>query len=192
MGGRMSIAKQKLHWIDPRSSIATSLKHNDIAYATHGALQAMQVLMKMGMPTRKETLLDYGCGTGRVGRCLTPLAKQVYGYDPVPQTIEHGSTEAAPLRFRNLTLTSNWDDVPEVDHGFSVNVMEHLSNDDAQEMIDHLAAKVRYGTVLYYNPVHNREVLYPYITDEERAEDAAMRANGSSVIIRLLRFRQGR
>lgn len=46
----MTLAKPKSHWRNPRKAIANNLRHHDIAYATHGALQAMQVLLHYRQP----------------------------------------------------------------------------------------------------------------------------------------------
>lgn len=185
----MTLAKPKSHWRNPRKAIASNLRHHDIAYATHGALQAMQVLRQLAV-TSGSSVLDYGCGTGRIARVLTPVFARVYGFDPVPETIAVGNTEAMPLTFSNLVLTTNLDQVPEVDDAFSVNVIEHLSDSDAEEMIDNLKVKVRHNTVLWYHPQHNRTVLDRYLSDNDKRDDDWKHANGSTVVVRTLRFRQ--
>lgn len=184
----MTNAKPKSHWTNPRRSIATSLRHHDIAYATHGAMQGVQALRSL-MGYMDGTALDYGCGTGRVGRVLTPAFKHVYGYDPVPETIAVGKHEADPLTFHNLTLTCNIDAVPEVDCALSVNVIEHLSDGDAREMLDNLIRKVRGDTVLWYHPIYNRCVLSPWLTDSNKREDDLAAKSGSTVVVRTFRFR---
>lgn len=185
-------AKDKTHWIDPRSSIATSLKHYDIAYATHGALQAMQILRELNVcpaDLAQRTILDYGCGTGRITRVLTGMFHHAYGYDPVPQTIHHGGNEAHPLRFNNLTLTTSIGEIRPVDYGCSVNVIEHLSNDDAQVMIDHLRRLVRGPTVLWYAPQHNADVLRPYLTDaQQEADEDFLQQRSGTIVVRVVDF----
>lgn len=156
------------HWKHPRATIASRFESNDIEYATHGALQSMLVLQHLGLKVSDlagKTILDYGCGTGRIARPLCAVFGKVYAYDPVPECIEVGKAECAGITFNNLVMTSNLVDIPEVDFAFSVNVIEHLLAPEAQVMIDNLTRLVRGKTVLWHSVSKNRHVLAPYTTD---------------------------
>lgn len=175
------------HWRNPRATIATSLRHNDLAYATHGALQVGVLLRTLGrLPQPTASLLDYGCGTGRIGRCATPLFEMVYGYDPVPECIALGKREALPLDPPNLLLTSDWPSIPECDYGMSVNVMEHLNPTDQLVMVYHLREKVRGYSVIWYRPASNGDVLKQWLSDKQRRQDDAA---PESIQVRALHLR---
>ena len=174
------------HWRNPRATIANDLRHNDLAYVTHGALQVGVALRILGrLPSPLTTLLDYGCGTGRIGRCATSIWKDVYGYDPVPECITVGMKEALPLTVRNLHLTSDWSKVPECDYGISVNVMEHLDVPAQELMIEHLRAKVRGHTVIWYRPASNGQTLARWLTDKQRRQDEKSPASIQVVSVHL-------
>lgn len=175
------------HWRKPRATIATSLRNNDLAYATHGALQVGVMLRKLGgLPPATATLLDYGCGTGRIGRCAASIFAGVWGYDPVPECIAHGLQEAAPLVVPGLTLLSDWSKVPECDFGLSVNVMEHLDRPAQDVMVEQLREKVRKQVVVWYRPATNGDALAKWLTDKDRKSDDE---SPESIQVRVLRLR---
>lgn len=175
------------HWRNPRATIATSLRSNDLAYATHGALQVGVMLRKLGaLPPATATLLDYGCGTGRIGRCATSLFAGVWGYDPVTECVAHGQREALPLATPNLLLTSDWSAIPECDYGMSVNVMEHLDRAAQDRMVQHLRERVRKHTVIWYRPATNGDALAKWLTDKDRKSDDEL---PESIQVRALRLR---
>jgi 2-polyprenyl-3-methyl-5-hydroxy-6-metoxy-1,4-benzoquinol methylase len=150
------------HWKNPRGTIACNFEGNDIEYATHGALQSMHVLAHLDMlpsDLSQLTVLDYGCGTGRIARPLTALFKTVYAYDPVPECIAWGLQECSHLPFHNLVMTSDLTQIPEVDVAFSVNVIEHLTDPDAEIMIANLQRLVRGPTIMWHSLYKNRKVL---------------------------------
>lgn len=162
------------HWKDPRGTIACKFKGNDMEYATHGAFQSLIFLANLGIrldQLSEATVLDYGCGTGRIARPLTAIFKKVYAYDPVPECIETGKKECAQLEFPNLVMTSDLSEIPEVDYALSVSVIEHLIDSDAQVMIANLKRLVRYETVLWYSVKNNARVLDQYRSQEQIARD---------------------
>jgi 2-polyprenyl-3-methyl-5-hydroxy-6-metoxy-1,4-benzoquinol methylase len=175
------------HWEDPRKTIATALQWNDLAYATHGAQQMMVALRKLAhLPHASDTLLDYGCGTGRIGRCAAALFDTVWGYDPQEKCIAEGMREAEPLKTPNLVLTSKWEDVPEVDYAICVNVIEHLTEPMQAELIGRVREKVRAETVIWYRPATNGRLLAPFLSETAKHEDAR---NPQGIQVRALTFR---
>lgn len=182
------------HWKNPRQTIACMYKNNDIEYATHGAMQSLIALShldyKMG-DFRNMTILDYGCGTGRMARPLASVFKTVYAYDPVVECIELGKTECGMMKFNNLVLTANFDDIPEVDIAYSVNVIEHLTDADADVMISNLKSRVRGDTVLWYSIAKNSKVLRPFLSKEQSEEDARVLQHSNQTIqIAQFKFKQ--
>src|SRR5208283_3179326 len=86
------------HWRDPRATIATRYQKSDIDYITHGGLVAMEVVRGLQIPPDRAgrmTLLDFGCGTGRISRILAGYFGKVIAYDPVQECIEVGKKECS-------------------------------------------------------------------------------------------------
>ena len=87
-----------LAWTDPRKVIAPNGERDDLTYGMAGALQASVILRVLNMPPRdlaKLSLIDVGCGTGKVTRVLRLFVNGADGYDPKPQCIEAARAEAA-------------------------------------------------------------------------------------------------
>ena len=170
------------HWKNPRKTIATIFEKNDMAYATHGAIIAMEAIKAMNLlPSEmaEMTLLDYGCGTGRASRVLSHLFKEVHAYDPVKECIDLASKECPGLTFSNVKYYTNINDVPEVDIAVSINVIEHLNAYDAERMIDNLRNKVNGKSYIWHFIKRNLTMLDAYYpTEEMRNEHSQFFRNG--------------
>lgn len=166
------------HWRNPRATIASNLRRHDIEYATHGAIEALKILKFTNLSIQemsKMTILDYGCGTGRMARPLTALFKHVYAYDPVAECIQEGQKECGLLKFKNLTMTSDFNAIPKVDFAISINVIEHLTDADANVMIANLAKVVQGPTAILYSLAKNKNVITPYLSDKQIEADAKLK-----------------
>lgn len=148
------------HWREnPRHAIATKFEHNDMAYATQGAILALDVLDKLQLsyPLCKQySILDYGCGTGRVSRILARMFKTVVGYDPVKECLDLAFKECLDLPFTNVLYT---DDVKgQFDYICCINVFEHLNSENEMicfgSIIKHL--KVGGKAVIWYHSSKNQ------------------------------------
>lgn len=164
------------HWKNPRQTIATKFQHNDIAYATHGAMMAMEALRFINKPAgelRKLKLLDYGCGTGRVARVLSGVFGEVYGYDPVKECIDLAKTECPGMEFPKVKYSHQFNDMPTVDMAVCINVIEHLNDNDAAILVANLKNKVTGPTYLWYSTSKNKRFMDKYLTREQVSEDEA-------------------
>lgn len=182
------------YWNNPRGSIAVKYKNNDFAYATSGGMGALGAVSFLPVPANQLktfTMLDYGCGTGRVTRPLSMIFKGVFGYDPNKACIEEFAVEndKADYRNNNVVFSHNFADVPEVDYACCINVIEHLSKEDAQVVIDNLKAKVRYGTVMVYSVKDNWDLISPYLSKEDYETDLLLRENGGNISVRLINIK---
>ena len=166
------------HWRNPRGTIANNFRKHDIEYATHGAVEALKILKFTDFSIQdmaKMTILDYGCGTGRMARPLTALFKHVYAYDPVKECIQEGLKECGGMKFKNLTLTHDFTQIPKVDFAISISVMEHLTDEDANVMIANLSKVVQGPTAILYSLYKNKNVMYHYLTDEQLEADEKLK-----------------
>lgn len=183
------------HWKNPRKTIATKFQFNDIAYATHGAIIAMEGFEAINLPPselKKMTLLDYGCGTGRASRVFSRIFGRVIGYDPVKECIDLANTECADMSFPNLSFTTDINEVPECDIAVSINVIEHLDWNASKEMINNLKTKVAGTSYIWYSVRRNTELLGPHIPRDLLALDKAASdaAGGDKIVIRSFNFRE--
>lgn len=177
------------HWRNPRKTIATKFHQNDIAYATHGAIMAMEALRIIDKPLselRKLSLLDYGAGTGRVARVLSKGFSKVYAYDPVKECIDMAYTECNGIIFNNLEYFYDIKAVPKADMAVCINVIEHLTDVDAAVLVKNLSEKVAGPTYLWYSSSKNKRFMQNYLTKEQQDEDNSI--DTSRIIIREFHF----
>ncbi len=173
----MSNPKSLSYWSNPRDSIASKYKDFPVAYATSGFHAAYEVLRYLNttMPYLKTcTLLDYGCGTGRVTRPLSFFFKQVVGYDPVSECIQTATSECEPLIIGNLGYTSTFPiEGPLFDFCCSINVLEHLSYEDQCIALINMKKSVKPEgkLVLWYSPKDCGKALEEFFPCQKRTED---------------------
>lgn len=155
------------HWNNPRGSIANKHVNNDFAYVSRGANIATYVMNAFDIKpseAKNMTVIDYGCGTGRGAAFLSLVFGKVIGYDPNHNCIRvaHEENQKSDIKFPNLILTTNINEVPNADIAFSTNVIEHLNDHDAAVMVNNIKVRVAGKTLLWYAPTRN-SVLQPYI-----------------------------
>lgn len=150
-------------WSEPRKSIATGL--NDIQYATHGALIAVEVLKyfkEHPSHFKDKSLLDFGCGTGRIARILSKAFAKVEAYDPSRQCYDLACTECPSterMGFHNVTYHNRLDYVGICDYGISSNVFEHIDGDYLLEVWNDFISRVRYSAVVYLSGRDANKIL---------------------------------
>ena len=159
----------KEHWRDPRQTIATRYKNDDISYATHGALVAMECVRRLDIPGKQAAsmkLLDYGCGTGRMARVLAGYFGHVTAFDPVSECIAEGVKECKIPQV-NIAYTDKVDHLPwnNYDVIVSVNVLEHLKAEDQHEMLKTLRQVAKPGALLllWYSLRTNRKAMQEHL-----------------------------
>lgn len=155
----MSNVKSQFIWRNPRQSIACVYKDNDMAYQCSGAHAAsfivkeclihFQRLMLENFKQnpsglfvvediwREKSILDIGCGTGRITRVLSFFFKKTFGYDPIPETIALANIECLPMSFSGLSYGT---ELPDSKYSASccVNVIEHLTVKDQIQVLKQL------------------------------------------------------
>lgn len=182
------------HWRNPRKTIANRFESNDIAYATHGGIIAMEALDAINLPfsdLKDKILLDYGCGTGRAARILSRAFKHVYAYDPVKECIDTAKTECPGINFHNITYTHNFSDIPECDMAVAINVIEHLDDNSANVMIQNLKNRVSGKSYIWYLAKKNKQILMPYMEDGWADADVSASSNFSDkMMIRGFQFKK--
>ena len=125
------------HWKNPRKTIASEFQNNDFGYLNHAYKVAGEILRFVDLkPTHMRTmsLLDYGCGTGRISMALSHAFNRVVGYDPVPECIAvaHSDKQRSigrTVTMNNLSFHSNFTELDgkTFDVIVSVSVLEHLT-----------------------------------------------------------------
>ncbi|XWN38529.1 MAG: class I SAM-dependent methyltransferase [Balneola sp.] len=84
------------------------------------------------------TICDLGCGDFNVGKELVQHSKKYIAVDIVPKLIERNKEmfKADHLEFRCLNIAT--DDLPEADCAILRQVLQHLSNEEVQSIIQKL------------------------------------------------------
>jgi 2-polyprenyl-6-hydroxyphenyl methylase / 3-demethylubiquinone-9 3-methyltransferase len=156
------------HWRKPRQTIATRYQNDDIAYATHGAMVAMECVRRLEIPGAKAAsmhLLDYGCGTGRMARVLAGYFGRVTAFDPVSECIAAGINECG-IPIHNIAYTDRFDHLLDQSYDviISVNVLEHLRPEDQRVMLETVKRVAKPGAVLllWYAIRANRQVMQEF------------------------------
>ena len=83
----------------------------------------------------EKTMLEVGCGTGRIARLISYFFKSVYGYDPVPECIEIAKLECQPMKFDNLTYGTTIPENGIWDASCCISVIEHLNEVDTLNVL---------------------------------------------------------
>jgi hypothetical protein len=130
-----------------------------IQKATHGGILALQDVLALGWDAEtmaRSTLLDFGCGTGRVSRVLCGLFRETLGYDPNRRAIERARTECPPspvarLDFPGLRYAETLEGEGQYDVAISHNVFEHLTEADCLAAWALLCAHVAPGGTILAN-----------------------------------------
>lgn len=174
------------HWSRPRQTIACRHERDDFAYALHGAhsaADALKIIDEKPSALLKKTLIDYGCGTGRISRVFAAHFKEVIGYDPSPECIDEASKECPSIKLKNLSFTNSLPD-KKFDYAVSVNVIEHLNKADAQKAVDDMR-RLATHCVIWYHLARNADLMLPLMTDEQKkAHNAAMqRGNKINIVV---------
>lgn len=183
------------HWRNPRRTIATRFEKNDMSYATHGAIMALEALAAIDLPisiTKEMTILDYGCGTGRISRILSKAFKHVYAYDPVRECIDLARTECIGLDFPNITYYTNINDIPETDIAVSINVIEHLDEKSSNQMLLNLKNKVLGFSYIWYSSRRNTNLLAKYLPEETKKQNKILEDlnGGDKILVHAFNFRE--
>jgi len=124
------------HWEEPRNVIGWDLTENQ--YQLEGVAYAIDIVRSLNLSWKEmaqSTILDFGCGTGRVARPLSLMFREAWAYDPQRNCIlvalkECRSTQAngGSIALGNLFYTSQ---LPKkkFDYVCSTGVMEHLDEE---------------------------------------------------------------
>lgn len=99
-------------------------KYRDYSPGEHLVERA---IADLGM-TSFETVIDFGCGTGRAAKKFQDLDFSVLGVDFVPDAVE------TDIAFKEACL---WDlPVLKADWGFCTDVMEHIPTEKVSDVLD--------------------------------------------------------
>lgn len=159
------MAFDKQHWNDPRATIATIYKDNDYGYVMHAALTVTEIERNIDLTPKElstKTILDYGCGTGRMTMILSYKFLNVMGYDPVVNCITLAESDRNKVNFScdNLKFTTDIASVEQYDYVCSVSVLEHLYTDDFNAAMRDIARCTKIGAVLWYSVGKNPNMSY--------------------------------
>ncbi len=147
------------HWDNPRETIAVKYKDNDYGYTMHAAKIVNNVLEYIDEPhsaLKHRSILDYGCGTGRMASLMTFVFNETYGFDINEHCISMARSDLSKVdfRYRNLTFGT---DIPDkqYDYVYSVSVLEHLDQASFIEAMCNITALTKDTAVLWFSYTKN-------------------------------------
>jgi SAM-dependent methyltransferase len=147
------------------------------AHMAFADMEAWERYKGLGRKLWDVHVLDFGSGTGRVGRVLSRMCKSVTCYEPSPRIHEMAQKECTPtekMRLANLRFVNKLelgdgkekgDNFDTGRYGYVVchNVFEHLGMQDGTEAWEMLKKCLAWGAIarVDFNPSRN-----PYIWDD--------------------------
>ena len=75
-----------------------------------------------------DRVADLGCGAGRWARVSARSASQVFGIDANPVAISEAESLGGGVQYLNIDLSTNLDEMPEVDLVLMIHFLEHIEN----------------------------------------------------------------
>jgi len=116
----------RVHWILRRISFEVSgLAFGDKFQNT--ALGLSDELLS-SLITSGDRVADLGCGTGRWSRASAHRARQVFGIDANPNTLEKAKLLGGGVNYLALDLDARLDEMPIVDLTLMIHFLEHIEN----------------------------------------------------------------
>jgi 2-polyprenyl-3-methyl-5-hydroxy-6-metoxy-1,4-benzoquinol methylase len=164
-------------WNKPRTQIATIYANNDMAYILHGTKVIAELLRAIDeRPSllKSKTILDYGCGTGRITKGLSFIFKKAVGYDPSEECIEEHENEMKKINAENilikpLLITTDLNEVSKEKYDYicCVNVLEHLGKNSCRFALENIANMLKSDgfAILWISLKIDKNLLLEYFGD---------------------------
>lgn len=90
-----------------------------------------------------DSVIDFGCGTGRAAMAFHRVGIQVFGVDIADNCLDPQSDWKLP--FYEACLWELPDDLPEADYGYCTDVMEHIPTERVADVLRAIKSKCRKG-----------------------------------------------
>lgn len=97
----------------------------------------------------KLTVIDFGCGNGRVSIPLSEKVKAVYAVDFVPEMLEQIPISESILTIESDKETSEFKAPKLADCAFTVSVFIHNTFEDGKKIISEIAKNIKKGGYLF-------------------------------------------
>lgn len=142
-----------------------------IPYLTHGAFAAAAIMKGFHISLEEmaqSSLLDYGCGAGRISRVLSFFFERVVGYDPNEDAIRYAKTDCPPqsrMKFKNLSYTTT-PPTEMFDYVIAVSVLTHLEKESGLIAWNNILKCTRKAASIHTVPVRNNYLPVPYVNPQ--------------------------
>jgi 2-polyprenyl-3-methyl-5-hydroxy-6-metoxy-1,4-benzoquinol methylase len=159
------------HWeqlarVDPYFAVLTQSKYHTTnldatalnEFFASGQAHARRVIETTGRLNKPpESVLDFGCGVGRIALGFAALANRVVGVDVSPTMLQLADGNAHASNITNVswaTSTSFYDGVEQYDLVHSYLVLQHIPERDGRTILTRLASRVRVdGWLVVHVPI---------------------------------------
>lgn len=145
-------SKRHVRWSKPRLEIATEYAADDMAYTMYGVANACKIVSLLGdapADIKRMSLLDFGCGTGVVARCLALMFGVVVAYDSSKECIEEAHLEHARVvkLTKSVTYTNKLEEamLAQYDVAICVNTLWQVPSVDEKKIVDNMYGSLKSG-----------------------------------------------
>jgi trans-aconitate methyltransferase len=131
-----------------------------------GYVNTVNKLVSLFKKHNVKSILDIGCGTGKIDKLLKDKGYEIIGIDNSKEMIEHAQRNYPGITFKQMDaetfkLNMKFDAIIALD-----SVLTFLTKDDAfEKAIKNIVSHMKQGSILFFDIVFTEKLIPPGFTD---------------------------